>query len=101
MKQGLLVVGLLLVLAGRAEASVLDWPVVSQASNVVRCIVSDAGTIGKSFITHASGFVVETFTTVGECLLYVANQVTPGIVSEPATPAPAPQPEVSHVETPH
>ena len=71
------------LMIGRAEASVFDWPVVSHLSNVVRCVVVDAGTIGKSFVTHASGFAVETLTTVGKCLLYIGEQVVPGIVTEP------------------
>ena len=88
MKKLIVVIGLgVCLMAGRAEASVLDWPVVSQLSNVVRCVVVDAGTIGKSFVTHASGFAVETLVTVGKCLLYIGDQVVPGIVTEPPTHA--------------
>lgn len=69
--------------SARVEASVLDWPVLSQVSNVVRCVISDAGTIGKSIITHATAVVVEVSQTVGKCLIYIGSQVTPGIISEP------------------
>ena len=81
---GLLLSGLLFGSPRTAYASVLDWPVVSQVSNVVRCVIADSGAILSSLVTHATAFTKETLTTVGECLLYTTQQVTPGLVSDPA-----------------
>ena len=73
-----------------AEASVLGWPVISQVKNVVFCVVSDAGKITTSLVTHATGFATETLKTIGDCLIYVAGQVT-------GTPDPNPL----HTDVPH
>lgn len=59
-----------------AEAGVTDWPVVSQLVNVVRCVISDAGKITTSLVSHATAFSVETLQTVGQCLIYTAGQAT-------------------------
>ena len=67
-----------------AYAGILAWPVVSQVANVVRCIVADVGSISKALVTHATGFVVETTQIVGKCLIYIGDQVTPGVIAEPS-----------------
>ena len=67
---------------GNAEASVLNWPVISQLTNVGRCLVADSGKITNSLVTHATAFTVETLQIVSECLLYATHQVTPGLVAD-------------------
>lgn len=66
-----------LLQGGTAYASVFDWPVLSQGSAVVTCIVTDAGKILTSVVSHLSAIAVETFQTVGQCLIYTTAKVTP------------------------
>lgn len=61
----------------RAEAGVLDWPIISQGNAVVKCLAADSGTIVISLVTHLSAFAVETFKTVGQCLIYTTAKLTP------------------------
>ena len=78
--------GIIVVIAGwilfgtlrtqTAYAGVLDWPVVNQVSNVVKCVISDVGKITNSLVNHATAFTTETLQTVGQCLLYTTGQVT-------------------------
>lgn len=94
MKWGLVLWGLVVCWAlpgtSTCEAVVLDWPILKQGSNVVRCLVSDVGKITTSLVTHATGFATETLETVGQCLIYVAGQAT-GV----------PDPNPLHTEEPH
>lgn len=59
-----------------AYAGVTEWPVVRQLVNVGKCVVSDAGTITASAVTHLFGFLRDTAKTVSDCLVYSAGQVT-------------------------
>lgn len=59
-----------------AYAGVMDWPVVSQTANVVKCVISDSGKITTSAITHVSMFVGDTIKTVADCLSFTAGQLT-------------------------
>lgn len=59
-----------------ASAAWTEWPVVSQVTNVVRCVVTDAGAITGYWISAAVTATTQTLTRVGQCLLYVTDEVT-------------------------
>ncbi len=93
---GLALVGLL-GLARPAEASVLDFPVILQVSNVVRCVVTDIGTIASYWVSALTTASTQTLTRVGQCLIYTTGQVTNVGDPDPhTTPVPTPTTEVPH-----
>ena len=59
-----------------AEASFLNLPVVNQLSNVVRCVITDVGTIASYWVGALATATTKTVTRVGQCLIYTAGQVT-------------------------
>ena len=83
MRRMILGVGLFLCLSGSAEASVLDWPVVSQVVKIGSCVVADAGKIGQSAITHVTGFGADVLGIVADCARFIGETLTPGLVPDP------------------
>ena len=96
MKHWLMAVGVVatLAMARPAEAAVGDWPVVGQVYKIVACLITDAGTLGKIVVTHATQATTEVLQTVASCVKFVID-TTVSVVPEPSTPTEAP-----HVETP-
>lgn len=93
MKRLVIVIGLLCLFSGTAEAGVSDWPVVGQVIRVASCVVGGTGQLVGSLLTHLTNWGKEAITTVGQCALHTASEVTDvaGDVVTLTVPTPDPQ----------
>ena len=69
--------GLLIGQTDSVEAGVLGWPVVSQMSEIGKCLLTDAGKLVQIVITHATQATVEALIVARDCVDFVVRQATP------------------------
>mgnify|MGYP001600134843 CR=1 FL=1 len=80
----------------QAEAGVSDWPVIGQVVRVTTCVVSDAGKLLGSLLSHLGSWGADVLRSVGQCSLKVVDTTTELVTDVVTFTVPTPDPEVPH-----